>query len=259
MKNPAPKSKISLTTSQVVLRIVTIISSVEFLIMLFLGTYPLNTNIYSQATLDLILLASFSTPLIYILVIKPFVTARDDALAHISYLAHTDSLTQLPNRRLLSIHLEKHLASTIRHKIRGAFLLMDLDGFKEINDVHGHDAGDVVLVEVAKRIQSNTRSEDVTCRLGGDEFVILIQHLDTDEEVARNTTGLFAKKLVDAINQPIQFNHTTLTITASIGVRLLDFEEQDTKSVIREADSAMYHAKQAGGDRAVFFEKIKIN
>lgn len=256
MNTEETKNKESLTTTQVVIRIIAIISSVEFLIMLFLGNIPLKTNIYSEATLDLTLLALLSTPLIYILVIKPFVRARDEALAHISYLAHTDSLTQLPNRRLLSIHLEKHLASTARHKIRGAFLLLDLNGFKDINDAYGHDAGDAVLVEVANRLQSNTRSEDVTCRLGGDEFVVLIQHLDTDEEVARNTTSLFAKKLADAIKQPIKFNHTTLTITASIGIRLLDFEEQDTKSVIREADTAMYNAKQSGQGH-VFFSETK--
>ena len=255
MEKPEAKGKNNLTTTQVVIRIIAIISSVEFLIMLFLGSFSLNTNIYSEATLDLALLALLSTPLIYILVIKPFVTARDDALDHISYLAHTDALTQLPNRRLLSAHLEKHLASTIRHKIRGAILLMDLDGFKAINDIHGHDAGDAVLVEISKRLKSNTRTEDIICRLGGDEFVVLIQHINLDEEIAHSTTNQLAKKLVDAISKPIKFNDTLLEVSASIGVRLLDFEEHNTKSVIREADAAMYHAKQEGGGCVSFFEK----
>ena len=245
----------SLTTKQVIVRIVTIISTVEFLIMLFLGFVPLDVSIYSKAALDLVLLALFSTPLIYIWVINPFVVARDEALDQIGHLAHTDPLTQLPNRRLLSIHLEKLIAGTVRHKVRGAVLLMDLDGFKVVNDIHGHDAGDDVLVEIAKRLLSNTRSEDIAGRLGGDEFVILIQQLDADEQKAHNTALWIAEKLLNAINKPIDFNGTTLDVGASIGIRLLGFEELDTKTIIREADIAMYRAKKAGRGCAVFFEK----
>ncbi len=117
--------------------------------MLFLGLIALEASIYSLAVLDLILLALLSTPPIYIWVINPFVVARDEALAQINRLAHTDPLTQLPNRRLLLTHLEMIIAGTIRHEVRGAVLLMDLDGFKVINDVHGHDAGDEVLVEIS--------------------------------------------------------------------------------------------------------------
>ena len=130
------------TTKQVIVRIVTIISSAEFLVMLLLGIIPLEVSIYSEAVLDLALLALLSTPLIYIWVINPFVTARDEALDQFNHLAHTDPLTQLPNRRLLSTHLEKFIAGAVRHKVRGAALLMDLDGFKDVNDIHGHDAGD---------------------------------------------------------------------------------------------------------------------
>lgn len=254
MKKQAPKDKKALTTGQVVIRIMAIVSSVEFLIMLFLNAIPQKLDVYTEATLDLILLALLSTPLIYALVIKPFATACDNTLVQISLLAHTDALTQLPNRRALFMHLEKHLASSARHKVRSALLLIDLNKFKSINDVHGHDAGDTVLVETAKRLQSNTRSEDVISRLGGDEFVILIQHLDADEEIARSTTGQLAKKLADAINKPIKFYDATLKVSASIGIRLLDFEEKDARSVLREADTAMYHAKQSGKGRTVFFE-----
>jgi len=243
----------SLTTKQVVVRIVTIIAAVEFLIMLFLGVVPLGVSIYSEAVLDLVLLALLSTPLIYIWVINPFVTARDEALDQIKHLAHTDSLTQLPNRRLLSIHLEKIIAGAVRHKVRGAALVMDLDGFKDVNDIHGHDAGDAVLVEIAKRLRSNTRSEDVAGRLGGDEFFILVQHLDGDERTARDTALWVAEKLVNVVKKPIDFNGTMLNVGASIGIRLLGFEELDTKTVIREADIAMYRAKQAGKGCAVFF------
>jgi diguanylate cyclase (GGDEF)-like protein len=245
----------SLTKKQVVIRIVTIITTVEFLIMLFLGVVPLEVSIYSEALLDLVLLGLLSTPLIYIWVINPFVTARDEALDQVNHLAHTDSLTQLPNRRLLSIHLEKLIAGAVRHKIRGAALILDLDGFKDVNDTHGHDAGDEVLIEIAKRLRANTRSEDVAGRLGGDEFFILVQHLDGDERTARDTALWVAEKLVNVVKKPIDFNGTMLNVGASIGIRLLGFEELDTKTVIREADIAMYRAKQAGKGCAVFFEK----
>ena len=244
-----------LSTKQVIVRIVTIISSVEFLIMLLLEIIPFEISIYSEAVLDFVLLAFLSTPLIYIGVINPFVTARDEALYKINHLAHTDPLTQLPNRRLFIIHLEKFIAGIIRHKVHGALLLMDLDGFKLVNDIHGHDAGDEVLVEIAKRLRSNTRSEDVAGRLGGDEFFILLQHLSADERIARDTPLWVTEKLINIVNKPIDFNGTTLNVSASIGIRLLGFEELSTKNVIKEADIAMYHAKKAGGGCAVFFEK----
>lgn len=223
--------------------------------MLLLGVLNFNAGIYSTATIDLIALALLSTPLIYVMVIKPFVIARDNALQHISHLAHTDPLTQLPNRRLISMHLEKCLAGAVRHNVRGAILLLDLDGFKAINDLHGHDAGDRVLIEVASRLKLHTRTEDVIGRIGGDEFIILIQHLNTDDQIARNTVYMVAKKIVDSINEPIDFDGRALSVSASIGIRLLKPEEMDTTSIFRDADAAMYHAKQAGKSRAVFFEE----
>lgn len=244
-----------LTTKQVVLRIAVIISSAEFSIMLILGAIPHEANAYLEAVLDVASLVLLSTPPIYIWVIKPFVDARDEAHAQISHLAHVDPLTQLANRRLLSKHLEKAIAGIIRHKIYGALLLLDLDGFKPINDAHGHDAGDAVLVEIAKRLQSITRSEDVVGRLGGDEFVVLINHLDVDERTAHGKASRIAKKLINLVNKPFDFNGKTLHVGVSIGIRLLGFEELNTETAISEADIAMYRAKQAGRGCAVFFEK----
>lgn len=223
--------------------------------MLFLGFTSAGVSIYLIAVIDLVLLALLSTPLIYIWVINPFVIARDEALEQISHLAHTDPLTQLPNRRLLSKHLEKLIAGTARHKVHGAVLLMDLDGFKIVNDLYGHDVGDDVLVEIAKRLRSNTRFEDIPGRLGGDEFVILIQQLNADEQIARDTVLKVAEKLLRAINKPIDFNGTTLDVGASIGIRLLGFDEKSIKTIIREADLAMYQAKQTGRGTAIFFDE----
>lgn len=237
-------------------RIAAIVSLAEFLIMLVLGIIPHEANTYSDAVLDVILLALLSTPSIYIWVIKPFVTARDEALAQINHLAHTDPLTQLANRRLLSKHLEILLAGSARHKSHGALLLMDLDGFKLVNDARGHAAGDAVLVEIAKRVLTITRSEDIVGRLGGDEFAILIDYLDADERIAHGKALRIAEKLINSVNKPFDFNGKTLHVGVSIGIRLLGFEKLDAETAIREADMAMYRAKQAGKGCAVFFREI---
>lgn len=223
--------------------------------MLVLGTIPHEAGTFSEAVLDVVLLSVLSIPPIYIWIIKPFVIARDEALAQISHLAHVDPLTQLANRRLLSKHLEMVVAGIVRHKEYGALLLLDLDEFKLINDAHGHDAGDAVLVEIAKRMQSITRPEDIVARLGGDEFVVLVSHLDVDERVAHDKASRIAEKLTNQVNKPIDFNGKTLHVGASIGIRILGFEELDAESVIRDADIAMYRAKQAGKRCVVFFEK----
>ena len=244
-----------LTTKQVALRIAIIISSAELMIMLVLRVIPHEAGTYSVAVLDTALLAVLSIPAIYIWVIKPFVDARDEALSQISHLALTDPLTQLANRRLISKHLGKIIAGSVRHKDHGAVLLIDLDGFKPVNDSHGHETGDAVLVEIAERLRSIVRSEDVVGRLGGDEFVVLIHRLGADERIAHDRALRIAEKLINTINKTFDFNGKTLHVGASIGIRLLGFEELDTETAISEADIAMYRAKEAGRGRAVFFEK----
>lgn len=245
----------AITTRQVILRIVLIIALAEFLIMLFLGLLPMTFNVYIEALLDISLLAVISTPLIYAWVVHPFVSARDAALEQIKQLAHTDPLTGLANRRLLAIQLEQLIAATTRHAVRGAILLIDLDGFKAVNDSHGHDAGDAVLVEIAQRLRAHIRPEDVAGRLGGDEFVVLINNLPVDETQTKDIAVQIAEKLVKLIQTPIEFNASPLTLGASIGIRLVGFDQLDTEAAIREADLAMYHAKQSGGDCVACFAK----
>jgi len=244
-----------LTTKQVVIRIAVIISAVELLIMLLLSTSHHEVNAFSEAFLDTTMLAIFSTPAIYIWVIKPFVKARDEALAQVNHLALTDPLTQLANRRLITKHLEKIITGSSRHDKHGAVLLIDLDGFKLINDKHGHEAGDAVLVETAERLRSVIRSGDIVGRLGGDEFVVLINRLDTDKHTAHNIVLRIAENLIDQLNKPFNVNSKTLHIGASIGIRLLGSEKLDMDTAMSEADIAMYRAKEAGKGGAVFFEK----
>ena len=243
-----------LSIRQVVIRIAIIIASFESLIMLALGSIPHQISTLSEAVIDTGLLIIFSIPAIFLWVIRPFVTARDQALAQVSHLAHVDPLTQLANRRLMLAHLEKAIAAIRRHRMYGALLLLDLDEFKPVNDIHGHNAGDALLVEIARRMLSLTRSEDVVGRLGGDEFLVLITYLDFDKQRASDKASLVARNLIDLVSKPFDYHGTPLQVTASIGIRLLGYDDIDAETAIGQADRAMYQAKQAGRACAVFFE-----
>lgn len=247
-----------LTIKQVVVRIAIITAIVELFFMLTLKYSSwVRDNIAENfiAPFNAVILIAITTPLIYFLVIKPFIIAHDEALAKINHLAYSDPLTQLANRRFFLRHLEMAVSGAVRHKIYGALLLLDLDGFKLINDTHGHNAGDAVLVEIAKRLQSITRTEDVVGRLGGDEFVVLIDHLDADKGIAHDKVSRITTKLISQINNPIDFNGKMLHVGVSIGIRLLSFEKVEAGTAIGEVDIALYRAKQAGRGCAVFFEK----
>ncbi|MEQ1814069.1 MAG: GGDEF domain-containing protein [Candidatus Nitrotoga sp.] len=246
-----------LTIKQVAIRIAIITLMVELLFMLTLEHSPLLRSMDGNlmALFNAVILVAITTPLIYFLVIKPFIIAHDAALTKISQLAYIDPLTQLANRRFLSKHLEMTVSGVVRHEIYGALLLLDLDGFKSINDAYGHDAGDAVLIAIAERLQSITRSEDVVGRLGGDEFVVLIDHLDNDEQIAHDKVSRITAKLLNKVNNPVEFNGKTLHVGASVGIRLLSFERVEAETAVHDADIAMYRAKQAGGGCAVFFEK----
>ena len=245
-----------LTIKQVVFRITIVIVLVELFIMgVFLLIRPISAVV--EAILDPVLLMLFATPAIYYWVIKPFANERNAALAQVNRLAHTDSLTQLANRRLIISQLEKLISESIRHKDYSAVLLLDLDGFKKINDQYGHDAGDVMLKEVAKRLSILIRSEDTVGRVGGDEFVVLISRLGKNEQAAYDKAQQIAKKLIDLICVPLEFHGHALQVGVSVGVRLLGQELLNTETAIREADTAMYQAKKAGGSQVVVFEKEK--
>lgn len=245
----------ALSTKRVTIRIAAIIAAAEFIIMLTLTVVPFELSKYAEAMLDVILLVAISTPFIYLWVIKPYVQARDDALDQLSHLAFTDPLTQLANRRHLLKHLERLSARCMRHKIYGALILIDLDGFKLVNDKHGHDAGDAVLVEMAIRLITSIRSDDIACRLGGDEFVILVDHLDPDAKKSQDKAMHIADKIINLANIPIEFKNKPLQIGASIGICLLGFEPQEAETIIRKADIAMYRAKKSGKGRAAFADE----
>jgi len=221
--------------------------------MLALGFVDYEANIYLEASADILLLAVLSTPLIFLLVITPFVRARDEALKQLSYLANTDPLTNLLNRRSIDIQLKKFIAGAVRHKSYGAVLLLDLDDFKNINDVYGHDAGDKALVEIADRLRSRVRLDEVVGRLGGDEFILLISNLDSDEHAARNAALRVGEQLVALLGAPVNLGDEQVSIGVSIGARIFGSDEHEAESAIKDADLAMYRAKQSESRQCVVF------
>jgi diguanylate cyclase (GGDEF)-like protein/PAS domain S-box-containing protein len=167
-----------------------------------------------------------------------------------SYLAQHDVLTNLPNRVLLKDRLTQAIAASQRHGTRIAVLFLDLDGFKHINDSLGHAIGDKLLQSVAKRLLVCVRSSDTVSRQGGDEFVVLLSEIAHADDA-----GISTKKILNAIIAPHDIDPYSLRVTASIGVTTYPEDGQDAEILIKNADMAMYQAKQEGRNRYRFFEK----
>ncbi len=146
-----------LTVITIVIRVIIVISLVEFAVMILFSTLQLQLDPISEAFLDAGLLSVFSTPFLYLWIVLPFIKDRDKAEEAIRHLALHDPLTGLANRRLLEEHLDKTISRCAREKTYGALLLIDLAGFKPINDNHGHEAGDIILKDVAKCLKSVLR------------------------------------------------------------------------------------------------------
>ncbi|WP_158550590.1 EAL domain-containing protein [Cognatiluteimonas weifangensis] len=167
-----------------------------------------------------------------------------------SHLAQHDYLTDLPNRVLLHDRLSQALAAAERGA-KGALLFVDLDFFKHINDTLGHQAGDKVLQEVARRLVEAVRADDTVSRQGGDEFVLLLVRLADPRDAAR-----VAEKLILAIEQPFHVEGQVLHISASVGIALFPQDARDIKTLMKQADTALYHAKEAGRGRYSYFTGI---
>ena len=164
--------------------------------------------------------------------------------AELSRIAHYDALTGIPNRVLLADRMRQAIAQSIREQNMVAVCYLDLDGFKQINDTMGHDAGDLLLVEVARRIGATLRGGDTVARLGGDEFVVVLLGLEKGEECVATLERLLA-----TIASPLQIKDATLSLSTSIGVSLYPLDDEDPDTLLRHADQAMYVAKQSGKNR----------
>lgn len=182
------------------------------------------------------------------------VTDAKEASEAIRHLAFHDSLTGLPNRRMLTDRLQRALAATKRHGQSGALMFLDLDRFKELNDTHGHDVGDLLLMEVGRRLVQSVRAVDTVARLGGDEFVVLIEELGTDFEAARIHAHIVGHKILASLNEPYLLGSVGHTSTPSIGAALFAGNTSNHHDILKEADTAMYRAKASGRNTLKFYE-----
>jgi diguanylate cyclase (GGDEF)-like protein/PAS domain S-box-containing protein len=176
------------------------------------------------------------------------ITDRKRAESKLFELAHYDSLTGLPNRLLVLDRLQRALKRARRNASEVAVLFLDLDQFKKVNDTLGHDAGDLALVEAAKRLLHVVRDGDTVARIGGDEFVVVL-----DEFTSLGDVIAVATKVLDAFRLPLQVNGREFILTASVGAAVSPHDGSSAPDLMRNADTAMYHAKHSGRDGFQFF------
>lgn len=178
------------------------------------------------------------------------VTQRKESEARIWHHANYDLLTGLPNRRLFLDRLDQHAAHSDRTGDPFALLFIDLDHFKAINDRLGHEAGDTMLKEIAKRVTASVRQTDTVARIGGDEFTVLL--LDTDD---RELIDGIADNILAELNRPFQLEKEEASISGSIGITLFPGDAGTAQQLLSDADQAMYRAKHSGRNRVCYFTK----
>ncbi len=183
------------------------------------------------------------------------ITERKEGEEMIRQMAFQDPLTGLPNRRLLMDRLVQALTASVRHKRCGALLFLDLDRFKHLNDTLGHDMGDLLLQQVAKRILASVRAVDTVARIGGDEFVVLIADLSESAEYAQTHAERVGQKILAALNEPYQLGEHSHVCTPSIGAAMFTDFHLTPSDVLKQADRAMYEAKANGRNMLRFYEE----
>ncbi|HZW24660.1 MAG TPA: diguanylate cyclase [Gallionella sp.] len=179
------------------------------------------------------------------------ITERKLAEQKIAHLAHYDYLTDLPNRALFLNTLEHSIRLARRNNYKAAVLFLDLDGFKQVNDTLGHDAGDLLLQFVAKRLKHIIRESDTVARVGGDEFTFLLNNVESNEGVA-----MVAGKIIAALAEPFDLKSQRCHIGGSIGIAMFPDDAGDLDQLIRQADEAMYLAKQSGKNTHRFYPDV---
>ena len=183
------------------------------------------------------------------------ITKRKEAENQISHLAFFDILTGLPNRTLFQDHLKRFHAKSEEDKTRYAILFIDIDEFKVINDTLGHQLGDVLLQQVALRLKESVRCDDfaasgMVARLGGDEFVVIIDNFKCSGDLA-----IIAQRIISNLRRPMLLDEAEISITGSIGISTFPDDGKDTETLIKNADIAMYSAKNAGRNNFQYFNQ----
>ena len=183
-----------------------------------------------------------------------FAIERTQAHQELTKLAHYDALTGIPNRSLFSDRLDRALQRSTRGDQPFAILFIDLDGFKAINDRRGHDVGDQVVIQIAKRLSDSIRGTDTVARIGGDEFTVLLEKISSITDAVAS-----AEKIIDVVAQPMQIGAEPVLVGCSIGIAVYPEAGQDAGTLMRHADVAMYEAKGIAGSNYRFYtEKMNI-
>lgn len=182
------------------------------------------------------------------------ITERVQAETHLRFMATHDPLTVLPNRVLFYEHLDHALAIANRNQQRVAIFFLDLDGFKEVNNLLGHSKGDALLQQVAERLQSGLRNSDLVARLGGDEFAFVFENIRSPEDAA-----LIADKILTSLARPFSLEGQELCISGSLGISLFPEDGDDSKNLLRFADAAMYRVKGQGKHHYQFFSRTCLH
>lgn len=178
------------------------------------------------------------------------INERKNAEATIERLAYFDPLTDLPNRRMMQDRLEQALKRSRRQSVSTALLYLDIDSFKRINDSLGHPAGDKLLQEMASRFTNILRDDDIVCRMGGDEFAVVLHDICTTQDAVP-----VAQKLIEAASLPLQLEGSEVVVTCSVGIALFPKDGDDGSTLGKNADIALYHAKEEGKNTFRFFSE----
>ncbi|GAB4088525.1 bifunctional diguanylate cyclase/phosphodiesterase [Hydrogenophaga soli] len=177
------------------------------------------------------------------------ITSIKEHQQRLEHIAHYDPLTDLPNRVLLNDRLNRAMARCQRHEQSMAVVYLDLDGFKQVNDQHGHEVGDQLLVALGRKMAASLREGDTLARVGGDEFVAVLTDLGAHADFTQ-----VLQRLLDAASAPIAVGPLTLQVSASIGVTVYPQDASEPEQLLRHADQAMYQAKQDGRNRFHLFD-----
>lgn len=184
----------------------------------------------------------------YYLVIMSDISEQKEAENELRRLANFDSLTGLPNRTLLLDRIKHGIDHAARNKSKLGIFFIDLDRFKQVNDSLGHKAGDELLKVVGQRLTNLLRKDDTVARLGGDEFVVMVEQVKHPDRLS-----VLARELIDVLEAPIQLGNQTVSVSSSVGIAIYPGDAQDSEDLLRNADLAMYHAKEQGRSNFQYF------